>query len=101
MAAMPSVPPRAGPQTQSRTPGHQPAHFHNLAVGHLDAELDVFLVYVESDIVSDVHGVLQFEDSEPALHRGLGMVVLGRTLFTQLIHSNRWDVFFRAEVAVC
>src|SRR5271163_4401127 len=57
--------------TRCPTPQHRPlrlqfAFFHNLAVCGLYAKTDSFLVYVESDIVNSIHGVLLIEISESA-----------------------------------
>src|SRR5215471_16251581 len=51
--------------TQRRS---QRAFFHDGPVGSLHAITDTFLVYIESDIVVDVHWVLLFEVSEPVVN---------------------------------
>src|ERR1700689_3407590 len=54
------------PTAQHRTLGGHRALLHNLAGCCLDAITDAFLVYVQSDIVDNIHGVLLIEISEPA-----------------------------------
>src|SRR5215468_10463955 len=46
----------------------QRAFFHDGPVGSLHAITDTFLVYIESDIVVDVHWVLLFQVSEPVVN---------------------------------
>src|ERR1700685_790045 len=55
-----------GPLVQSWPRSGQLAFLHNSAVRSLYAITDGFLVYVKSDIVDNIHGVLLFEISEPA-----------------------------------
>src|ERR1700739_2138081 len=57
------------PLLQYCTLRRQSALAENLSARCLAAEIDVFLVYVESDIVSRVHWVLLYVASEPALDR--------------------------------
>src|ERR1051326_6730704 len=64
---MPGMGLRRRPLAQGRALRHQAALFDHRPVGGLDAEVDVFLVDVESDIVRDVHWVLLVELSESAL----------------------------------
>src|SRR5580692_11120943 len=54
------------PPPQLRPLRLQSAFFHNLAVCRLYTKTDSFLVYVESDILNSIHGVLLIEISEPA-----------------------------------
>src|SRR5208283_2764792 len=54
-----------GPLAQCVVRRSQLAFLDNPPVGGLHAVADAFLVYIESDIVVDVHGVLRFEVSEP------------------------------------
>jgi hypothetical protein len=63
---MPATFPSCRPAPQGRTLRYQGAFLHNLAGGCLYAKTDSFLVYVESDIVNSIHGVLLIEISESA-----------------------------------
>ena len=65
--AMPGNTLRLRPIRAKRWPrSGQLALLHNSAVRSLYAITDGFLVYVQSDIVDNIHGVLLFEISEPA-----------------------------------
>src|ERR1700692_310877 len=64
--AMPDLFSTRCPTPQHRALRLQAAFFHNLAVSRLYAKTDSFLVYVESDIVNSIHGVLLIEISESA-----------------------------------
>src|ERR1700675_1973627 len=64
--AMPDLFSTRCPTPQHRALRLQAAFFHNLAVCRLYAKTDSFLVYVESDIVNSIHGVLLIEISESA-----------------------------------
>ena len=73
MPLVPAVPCRVKESRteESRNPGKprdrtlrsQRALFHNLAGCCLDAITDGFLVYIQSDIVDSIHGVLLIEIS--------------------------------------
>src|SRR6185437_9245611 len=68
-SSVPRLPMLARPFAQHRTLRNQPPFLINFSIGSFAAEIDVFLVYVESDIVSDVHWVLLLVASESALSR--------------------------------
>src|ERR1700741_1226745 len=61
---MPATFPSCRPAPQRRTLRYKSAFLHNLAGGCLYAKTVTFLVYVESDIVNSIHGVLLIEISE-------------------------------------
>src|SRR5216683_2643319 len=62
--SMPGLPQAFRPAPQYRPFRLQGAFLHNLAVCGLYAIADGFLVYVQSDIVDSIHGVLLIEISE-------------------------------------
>src|ERR1700675_376122 len=64
--AMPDLFSTRCPTPQHRALRLQAAFFHNLAVCRLYAKTDSFLVYVQSDIVNSIHGVLLIEIYESA-----------------------------------
>src|ERR1017187_161062 len=65
--AAPCFPAFLGPLPQHLVRRSQLAFFEDPPVGPFHAVADAFLVDIESDIVVDVHWVLLFEVSEPAV----------------------------------